>query len=294
MIVLSVCNHKGGTGKTTSAIHVAAALGLSGYRVLVVDLDPQSFLTRTLGLDEPPEAQSSLMLFQDEQPLAGVRPMALKGFDLLPSSTGLTRLMRRLNRPTDVFWAREALAEPLPYDVVLFDTAAAVTVFSLNALVAAQHVLIPVTPEYQPVIGAEQTFQTVSMVRARLNPALAEPLFLFTQVDARKRAHYRYRRYLRKNYRDRVMDAVIRTSAALAAAYADGTTVFEHDPYSRGARDYANATDELLRHLALPARPPEAVAEAPPDIETVPTVEAVPTPEVAPAAAAPEADRWPR
>lgn len=294
MIVLSVCNHKGGTGKTTTAVHVAAALGLSGHRVLVIDLDPQSFLTRTLGLDEPAEEASVLRLFQDEVPLADVRPVALKGFDLLPASTGLTRLMRRLNRPTDVFWAREALAEPLPYDVVLFDTAAAVTVFSLNALVAAQHVLIPVTPEYQPVIGAEQTFQTATMVRTRLNPALAEPLFLFTQVDARKRAHYRYRRYLRKNYGERVMDAVIRTSAALAAAYADGTTVFEHDPYSRGARDYANATDELLRHLALPDRPAAPTAEATPEPAAEPAAEPQPTPGPAPAIAAPEANGWPR
>lgn len=258
MIVLSVCNHKGGTGKTTSAIHVAAALGLSGYRVLVIDLDPQSFLTRMLGVDEPPEDRSSLMLFQAEEPLVHVPTLALKGFDLLPASTGLTRRLRRLNKPTDVFWAREALEQASGlYDVILFDTAAALTVYSLNALVAAQHVLIPVTPEYQPVLGSEQTYQTVEMVRSRLNPDLGAPLFLFTQVDGRKRTHYRFRRYLRHRYGDRVMESVIRTSAALAASYEDGTTVFEHDPYSRGARDYANATDELLRKFA------PAAAEAP-------------------------------
>ena len=250
MTILSICNHKGGTGKTTTAIHLAAGLGLSGYRVLVIDLDPQSFLTRALGVEEPEQVRSSLMLFQDEVPLAEVEPVGLKGFDMLPSSSVLTKLMRRLNKPTDVFWAKEALQRELDYDIVLFDTAAAITVYSLNALVASQHVIIPVTPEYQPVIGAEQTYQTASMVRTRLNPDLELPLFLFTQVDARKRNHHRYRRYFRKRYSNQVMDTVIRTNAALATSYSDGTTVFEHDPYSRGARDYANATDELLAHIS--------------------------------------------
>jgi chromosome partitioning protein len=157
--------------------------------------------------------------------------------------------MRRLNKPTDVLWTREAIGDLPAYDVVLFDTAAAVTVFSLNALVASQYVVVPVTPEYQPVVGAEQTHRTVAMVRDKLNPDLEAPLFLFTQVDARKRNHHQYRHYLRKHYGDRVMECVIRTSASLSTSHSDGTTVFEHDPYSRGARDYANAADELLTYL---------------------------------------------
>ncbi len=259
MIVLSVCNHKGGTGKTTTSVHVAAALGLSGFRVLVVDLDPQGFLTRALGISEPPEQASSLMLFQHEVLLQEVAVKELHGFDVLPSSMSLTKLMRRLNKPTDVLWVRETLPTVDRYDVVLLDTAAALTVYSLNALVASQRVLIPVTPEYQPIIGAEQTFQTAMMVRGRLNPDLGEPLFLFTQVDARIRNHYKYRRYLRKRYTDNVMSGVIRTCATLATTYSDGTTVFQHHPTSRGARDYANATDELvtlLMHAPEAAAPP--------------------------------------
>lgn len=262
MTVLAICNHKGGTGKTTTTIHLAAALGLSGYRVLVIDLDPQGFLSRTLGQEEPPEAASSLVLFDPQAALRDAPVQPMKGFDLLPASSLLTKVMRRLNKPTDVLWAKEALDQGCDYDVVLFDTAAAVTVYSLNALVASRHVLIPVTPEHQPVIGAEQTYQTSVMVRERLNPGLDLPLFVFTQVDARKRSHHMYRRYFRKRYEDRVLDSIIRTNTALSISYADGTTVYDHDPYSRGARDYANLTDELVRRLAMP--PAEPAPEAAP------------------------------
>lgn len=249
MTVLTVCNHKGGTGKTTTTIHVAAAMGLSGHRTLVIDLDPQGFLTRMLGIGEPPEEASALALFDPDVRMRDVSVESMSGFDLLPSSTKLTNRMRRLNGPADVLWAKEALGDGLDYDVVLIDTAAAITVFSLNALVAAKHVLIPVTPEYQPVLGAEQTFQTASLVQSKLNPDLRDPIFLFTQVDGRKNSHHAYRRYLRERYEDHVMTGIIRTSTALAHMHADGTTAFDHDPYARGSRDYANATDELLRRL---------------------------------------------
>lgn len=249
MTILSIVNHKGGTGKTTTVVHMAAALGLSGYRTLVIDLDPQGFLTRTLGVDEPLEEESALTLFDLNVDVRNIPVRHMKSFDLLPSSTGMTRMMRRLNKPTDVFWVKESLATPPDYDVIMIDTAAAMTVFSLNALVASKHVLIPVTPEYQPVVGAEQTFQTIKLVQDKLNPDLLPPLFLFTQVDARKRVHHAYRKYLRKNYGDQVMKSIIRTNTALSVTYSDGTTTFDHDPYSRGARDYANATDEILTQI---------------------------------------------
>lgn len=251
MTTLSIVNHKGGTGKTTTVIHIAAALGMSEYRTLVVDLDPQGFLTRTLGVEEPPENESSLVLFDMNADLRSIPVRKMKDFDLLPSSSTMTKVMRQLNKPTDVFWIKESLECILDYDVVLIDTAAAVTVFSLNALVASKYVLIPVTPEYQPVMGAEQTFQTVKLVQDKLNPDLASPLFLFTQVDARKRSHHDFRSLMRKKYGDHVMKSIIRTNTSLSVTYSDGTTTFDHDPYSRGVRDYANATDELMKLIKL-------------------------------------------
>jgi len=250
MYVLSVCNHKGGTGKTTTVIHVAAALGLSGHRTLVIDLDPQGFLTRTMGVEEPPAEATVAALFQPTVDLDALPVQKVSGFDLLPSSSSLTKRMRDLNKPTDVLWVREALQQAtLEYDVVLFDTAAAVTVYSLNALVASRHVFVPVLPEYQAVVGAEQTFQTIQMVEEKLNPRLQSKAFLLTQVDGRKGIHRTYQQYLRDKYGDLVLENVIRTSTSLAESREAGTTVFDHDSGARGARDYANVTDEILRRV---------------------------------------------
>jgi chromosome partitioning protein len=203
-----------------------------------------------MDVEEPPPEASVAALFQAGVDFGALTVQNVSGFDLLPSSGTLTKRMRELNKPTDVLWIREALQNAsLDYDVILFDTAAAVTVYSLNALVASQHVLVPVLPEYQAVVGAEQTFQTTDLVQSKLNPRLVSRTFLFTQVDARKRIHRTYQQYLREKYGEIVLDNVIRTSTSLAESREGGKTVFDHDSTARGARDYANATDELLRRI---------------------------------------------
>lgn len=255
MITLTVCNHKGGTGKTTSSINLSAALGLSGLRVLVVDLDPQGFLTRMMGVREPSPEESSLVIFDHVRPGGQLPIRRLSTFDLIPSSPALTAATRRLNKPTDVLWAKEFVEKSVSgYDVLLFDTAAAVTVYSLNALVASRAVLIPVLPEFQPVVGAEQSFQTAEMVRDKLNPDLLEPMFVFTMVDARKRNHHSYRKYMRQRYGERVLEGIIRTCTTLSVSKSDGRTVYELDPQARGAIDYANVAEEMIERIKARSR----------------------------------------
>lgn len=301
MPVLTVCNHKGGTGKTTTSIHLAAALGRQGKRVLVVDLDPQGFLTRMLGAPEPPPEHSALGLLDGEADLRSFPVHSVSGFDLIGSSMALTRSLRRLTRPTDVLWLRETVRAGHDYDVLLLDTAAALSVYTMNALVASDHVVIPVTPEYQPVVGAEQTWQTAGLVQDKLNPRLATPRFMLTQVDARLNRHARYAEYLRAKYGDAVLSTAIRTSSSLAVASRDGRTVFDSRHTTRGAVDYTAAAEEIAgyvfgsgdgRAVSEPTlSAPEAAAPIP--VETRPqATPPAPPPTAAPLppAAVPEAE----
>ena len=265
MPVLTVCNHKGGTGKTTSSIHLAAAFGHAGGRVLVIDFDPQGFLTRMLGADEPPPEHSALGLLASDADLGAFPVQTVSGFDLVGSSMALTKALRTLTKPTDVLWLRETLATDHGYDIVLIDTAAALSALTMNALAASDLVVIPVTPEYQPVVGAEQTWQTCGLVQDKLNPRLATPRFMLTQVDGRLNRHEKYAAYLRGKYGEAVLETPIRTSSSLAAASRDGRTVFDAGVATRGAVDYRNAAKEIARYLyasATRAAPPEA---APPE-----------------------------
>ena len=246
-----MCNHKGGTGKTTSVLNMGAAIGLAGFRVLLVDLDPQGFLTRMTGMDEPKPSKSSLSLYNPALKKGELVPLSFNAFDFIPASRHMTKWMKRLIKPTDHLWIRESLELYGEYDLILLDTAAAVTVYSLGAMVAASFVLIPVTPEIQPIHGAEGAYNSATIVRTSLNPDLREPSFLLTQADGRKKEHRRYAGYLRKKYGPRVLGTVIRTNAALAGVYGGGRTVFECNPRARGAQDYANAADELMGILGM-------------------------------------------
>jgi len=112
-------------------------------------------------------------------------------------------------------------------------------------------------------VGAEQSFQTALVVRKKLNPGLNKARFLFTMVDARKRNHFMYRRYMRDKYKDSVLSSIIRTSTSLSVTKQDGRTVFETSPQARGSIDYANATDELLGYFNSPAYSPESRLQRP-------------------------------
>ncbi len=256
MPVLTICNHKGGTGKTTTSIHLAASFALQGRRVLVVDLDPQGFLTRMLGASEPRPEHSGLGLLDANADLRAFPVQQAGGFDVIGSSMALTKALRTLTRPTDVLWLRETVRAGHDYDVIVLDTAAALSVFTMNALVASDQVVIPVTPEYQPVVGAEQTWQTAELVQDKLNPGLRPPRLLLTQVDARLSRHAKYAEYLRAKYGAGVLTTPIRTSSSLAAASRDGRTVYDIHPTARGALDYAASAQEIAGLLFAEPAPP--------------------------------------
>lgn len=238
---------------------MAAALGLSGFKVLVIDLDPQCYLTRANGINEADETATASALFIPKVRFSDLTFIRRSGYDLLPGSVELTKLVRRMSRPTDVLWLREKLLEDknaVDYHFILVDTSAALTVLNINALVVSNLAIIPVAPEFQAVSGAEQTLSNVRHLRHRLR--LSNPMcrFLITQFDKRKRTHREYTHYICKKYSKHVFDVHIRTNAPLSDARGDGATVFDVAPRSRGAVDYAAATDELVRWLNASTQDP--------------------------------------
>jgi chromosome partitioning protein len=262
MTIISICNHKGGSGKTTCTINLAAALNLVGYKTLAIDLDPQGFMTRMLGIDEPKDERKSVMqLFNPDATWDQQHIEKLESFDFIPSSTALTNLLRKLTKPMDVLWLKEILRQKNEYDFILIDSSSSVTVYTLNALVASDLVIIPVIPEYLPVIGADQTFQTCFLVRSKLNPDMKLPYFLLTQVDARKSIHKKYRQYLLKNYKGQVLKTPIQTNTQLSEESLNGRTIFSVAANSKGTADFANVTDEILKIVKGEANVSELIPE---------------------------------
>lgn len=253
MPVLTLCNHKGGTGKTTATINLAAAFGLSGLKTLVIDLDPQSFLSEMLGLPEAKDESTSLALFGMQPALKSIPVQKTKYFDVLTSSRSLTKLLRHLTKPTDVFWIKETIESGHDYDLIIIDTAAALTALTFNALVATDYVVIPVVPEYQSVIGADQTWNTCMMVRKSLNPILQTPRFLCSKVDARRKTHARFVQYLKNHHPNEVLKGLVRTDTILSEKGQNGGSIFEVNAQARGAVDFAFIAEELMEIMGLRA-----------------------------------------
>ena len=143
MPVITICNHKGGTGKTTTVMNLAAAMGLGGKRVLVVDLDPQCFLTQIMGVGEPEPAMSSLALMTHDANLRTLPVVKVSGFDLLPATQYMTRAQKKLTGPMDSLWVKEALAVGNEYDVAILGTAADLSVYPQQSIDPRACVCLP-------------------------------------------------------------------------------------------------------------------------------------------------------
>jgi len=252
MPIISVCNHKGGTGKTTTSMHLAGALNLVGYKTLVIDLDPQGYLTCMMDVNVSEVEDASQSLFMPDTTLSDLKTLHLPSFDLLPCIDGMNYKAQKMTNVTDIFLLKESLMMQTIYDVVILDTAAAITVYVLNALVASEILIIPVTPELQSVHGAQQTWETAKEIREKWNPGLRTAMFVLTNVHGRKKVHQQYCKYMRDKFGNLVMDAHVRTCSSMAVACSGGRTVFETQILSRGARDYAAVADEFIQHVLPP------------------------------------------
>lgn len=249
---IPVINNKGGVGKTTTAVNVAAGLAHTNQDVLLVDLDSQGSASVSLGVDSQNLTPSSAeVLFQDISITEAIRPTTLDGLDLLTGSLDLANADVRLKQQKNgQDRLREVLAAVEPhYDTIIIDCAPSTSILSVNALVAADAFIIPVTPSYLALEGIISLGETVRKVRRNLGEAAPILGVLLTMVDRRSDGSTDAIEEVRSHYGGKVFDTEIREDPALENAPGAGQDIFRYAPDTQGAADYGAVIDEIVERL---------------------------------------------
>ena len=247
--VLAVVNQKGGVGKTTTTVNLAAALAQAGRRVLLVDVDPQGNATMGSGIDKRTLARTVYHALLGLGELSSIRVRAERaGYDLVPANRELAgaevELVELPSRETRLKAALERVAAD--YDYILIDCPPSLSLLTVNALAAAHRVLIPMQCEYYALEGLSDLVGTIKRVRANLNPALDIAGLLRTMYDPRNTLSQQVSRELEAHFGDKVFRTLVPRNVRLAEAPSYGVPAVLWDPSSKGAQAYMALAGEVL------------------------------------------------
>jgi chromosome partitioning protein len=264
-IIISLINHKGGVGKTTSAVNIGAGMVELGKKVLLIDLDPQANLTISLGI--PRQRTTIYEALRGEGELA---PYAHKpNMDVITSSLDLSGAeMELINEAGREFILRELLSQVTDdYDFIIIDCPPSLGLLTLNALTSSRFVIIPLQTEFLAVQGLTKIKQVIDKVRFRLNKQLDIAGVAATMFDNRRVLNREVVEIIQKHFGEKVFKTYIRENVALAEAPAQRKDIFEYSPKSPGAQDYLDLCHEILARIesgaqSAPAAEPTREQEA--------------------------------
>ena len=243
--IISISNHKGGVGKTTSAINIGAGLNKLKKRVLLIDLDPQANLSQSLGVIEPERnIYGAIRGDYDIEPIE-----ILKGLDLIPSTLDLSGAEVEMSGEAGREYILKELIEPLrpSYDYILIDSPPSLGLLTINAFTASDSILIPLQAQYLALQGLTKLIEVVDKIKRRLNKELRVGGVFITQYDSRKVLNRDVVATIEAHFKDEVFKTRVRDNIALAEAPAQGLDIFRYNPKSYGAEDYLSLSKEILK-----------------------------------------------
>jgi chromosome partitioning protein len=242
--VISISNHKGGVGKTTSTINIGAGLVLLGKKVLLIDLDPQANLSQSLGVIN--QERTIYGALRGEYKLEPIQ--VINGLDIVPSTLDLSGAEIELSGEAGREYILRELIEPLraSYDYVLIDSPPSLGLLTINGFTASDVVFIPLQAEYLALQGLAKLMEVIDKINKRLNKQLRVGGVFITQYDSRKVLNRDVVTTIEAHFKDQVFNTKIRDNVALAEAPAQGLDIFRYNSKSSGAEDYLSLCKEII------------------------------------------------